>query len=623
MLRNNNHLYFTIFASILLTLILVNGPAFAHWIESHEVITNLAIQALERDSKSDGDKYKAIVEILNKYKTTLIQGVRDADLRANGIYAIDCQPDGKQCCEIADFSDFIVGDHGFNPVSGEGLYRSRFEFTRIRDEMPMQNYFEHIFRERRSEKADKLYRKLSGNTIAEKIESLKHEMDKSNAFILAELFFKRALHEWKMNHPVDAMYNLGLTLHLVQDLSVPHHVRLIKDDISHGEYEKYVWERYVRGISSISDIGVNYSPIGNPLSEKIFEISQKLSLNPEQSARDSANLAIASSERLFMNFFTNIHPSESIFKLPDTGQTKCYDTVSTEISCTGTVQDGAYNINPMSLKDNGNGTVIDNNTGFLWQKYENASKYNWYQASGTYHATANPTSLSVCGSLNLGGYSDWRLPTKKELITIVDYSIPYPGSMVNKTYFANARVWPYWSSTSYADSPHFAWVVGFDYGFVYEYEDKTQDFGYVRCVRGGQYPKQSFVDNRNGTVTDNKTGIMWQQADRGYMSWVSALSYCEGLSLGGFTDWRLPNIKELESITDDSKYNPALETTYFPKTTYFPIDRTFGFYFSSTTVSDYSDLSWYVHSADGSVSQTSKDHDGSIYARARCARGGQ
>ncbi|NWF76199.1 MAG: DUF1566 domain-containing protein [Nitrospirae bacterium] len=138
------------------------------------------------------------------------------------------------------------------------------------------------------------------------------------------------------------------------------------------------------------------------------------------------------------------------FKLPDTGQTKCYDTAGNEISCAGTGQDGEYNINPMSYTDNGNGTVTDNNTGLIWQKCSvgqnndstcsgSALTYNWYQASGTYHETYNPFSQDVCGSLNLGGHSDWRLPTKKELVTIVDYSIPYPGPTINTTYFPNTN----------------------------------------------------------------------------------------------------------------------------------------------------------------------------------------
>jgi hypothetical protein len=186
------------------------------------------------------------------------------------------------------------------------------------------------------------------------------------------------------------------------------------------------------------------------------------------------------------------------YNLSDTGQTKCYRGVIPydEIPCAGTGQDGDYNINPMSFTDNGNGTVTDNNTGLMWQKCSigqnndaacsgTASIYNWYRASGTYSATYNPTSLDVCGSLVLGSYSDWRLPAKKELITIVDYAIPYPGPTIRTVYFPNTKSSDYWSSTTYAGGPVNAWGVDFGDGGVYGY-GKYFDGLYVRCVRGGQ-----------------------------------------------------------------------------------------------------------------------------------------
>ncbi len=83
----------------------------------------------------------------------------------------------------------------------------------------------------------------------------------------------------------------------------------------------------------------------------------------------------------------------------------------------GTVQ---LPINPMSYIDNGNGTVTDNNTGLMWQQQDDGNTYNWYQASGTYDASYNPTSQDVCGELTTGSYTDWRLPAIKELISIVD-----------------------------------------------------------------------------------------------------------------------------------------------------------------------------------------------------------
>jgi Protein of unknown function (DUF1566) len=157
------------------------------------------------------------------------------------------------------------------------------------------------------------------------------------------------------------------------------------------------------------------------------------------------------------------------FRLPDTGQTKCYQAVSpyAEIPCAGTGQDGAYSINPLSYTDNGNGTVTDNNTGLIWQKCSvgqsdnsscsgSATSSTWYKASGTYDASYNANSQSVCGDIRVGGYSDWRLPAKKELMSIVNYSIPYPGPTIVTAYFPNTVSSGYWSSTTLANYPYYA-----------------------------------------------------------------------------------------------------------------------------------------------------------------------
>jgi hypothetical protein len=248
----------------------------------------------------------------------------------------------------------------------------------------------------------------------------------------------------------------------------------------------------------------------------------------------------------------------------------------------------------------------------MWQKQDDGATYNWYQASGTYDATYNPGSTDVCGSLVLGSYSDWRLPSKKELITIVDYAIPSPGPTINTTYFPNTNASPYWSSTTQAYSPGYAyaWRVHFDDGLV-GYGSKGNGL-YVRCVRGGQ-SATTFINNGNGTVTDNRTGLMWQQGEPGYMKWNSALSYCEGLSLGGNTDWRLPTIKELESLTDDTRYYPAIDTTFFP-------NAHASVYWSSTTYASNPSHAWYVD-VDGFVDSYGDKKYFGMYVR--CVRGGQ
>jgi hypothetical protein len=96
---------------------------------------------------------------------------------------------------------------------------------------------------------------------------------------------------------------------------------------------------------------------------------------------------------------------------------------------------------------------------------------------------------------------------------------------------------------------------------------------YVRAVRGNSYGVNDFVDNGDGTVTDRATGLMWQKADSGSgMDWQNALAYAENLGLAGYDDWRLPNVKELNSIVDYTRspsasdaanVGPAIDINFF------------------------------------------------------------
>ncbi|MEK6589760.1 MAG: DUF1566 domain-containing protein [Nitrospinota bacterium] len=123
----------------------------------------------------------------------------------------------------------------------------------------------------------------------------------------------------------------------------------------------------------------------------------------------------------------------------------------------------------------------------------------------------------------------------------------------------------------------------------------------------------SFTDNGDGTVTDKDTGLMWQKEDDGATkTWESAITFCEGLSFGGYTDWRLPNIKELESITDDTKSSPAIDSTYF-------INTNSSDYWSSTTTAESKSNAWHVNFYSGSVSSSYKSNDYYV----RCVRGGK
>jgi hypothetical protein len=96
-----------------------------------------------------------------------------------------------------------------------------------------------------------------------------------------------------------------------------------------------------------------------------------------------------------------------------------------------------------------------------------------------------------------------------------------------------------------------------------------------------------FLDNENGTITDTLTGLIWQkEATEETMTWEKAQEYCENLSLNGYTDWRLPAVKELLSLVDYSRYNPAINTTYFPNTV--------SSFYWSTTFALHTDHVWGV-----------------------------
>lgn len=84
---------------------------------------------------------------------------------------------------------------------------------------------------------------------------------------------------------------------------------------------------------------------------------------------------------------------------------------------------------------------------------------------------------------------------------------------------------------------------------------------YVRAVRGSAYGNNEFIDNGDGTISDVASGLMWMQNDNGSgVNWEDALAYAKAMDFAGYTDWRLPNVKELQSIADYTR-SPTAQNT--------------------------------------------------------------
>ena len=122
----------------------------------------------------------------------------------------------------------------------------------------------------------------------------------------------------------------------------------------------------------------------------------------------------------------------------------------------------------------------------------------------------------------------------------------------------------------------------------------------------------NLTDNKDGTVTDNVTGLVWQQGQSVAMTWDDAVAYAKGLTLGGHSDWRLPSKDELESLFDKSRVAPTFDPLYFPNTNA-------SCYWSSSTRAYDTNHAWAVYFHFGSFHYCYK----SDYYYVRCVRGKQ
>ncbi|MDH4161917.1 MAG: DUF1566 domain-containing protein [Nitrospirota bacterium] len=141
----------------------------------------------------------------------------------------------------------------------------------------------------------------------------------------------------------------------------------------------------------------------------------------------------------------------------------------------------------------------------------------------------------------------------------------------------------------------------------------------ILCGMAGPAKAGTLVDNGDGTVTDTGTNLMWEQAQTvppATYTWEEVITRCEDLVLpaAGYADWRLPNVKELLTIVDDTRYDPAIDPVCFPNT------QSYAFWSSSTNfLSSTGAIAWGVEFYHGSAS---RNLNKTMKFPARCVRGG-
>jgi len=331
---------------------------------------------------------------------------------------------------------------------------------------------------------------------------------------------------------------------------------------------------------------------------------------------DGSEFSLADSITIISSTDKGSIPVNRSYAIVDTNQNQCYDSSSGDAtSCIGSGYDADYSGNQpdYTLSDDGL-MVTDNVTGLIWQQ---SSDINGDGSLTSDDKLYHSDTMSYCENLTYGGRDDWRLPSIKESYSLIQFSGKDPsgyqgtdtaaltpfldeifdwafgdvasGERIIDGQFASST--QYVSTTMNADATTFG--VNFVDGRIKGYPSERLPF-YVRCVSGNtDYGFNAFSDNGDNTVSDDATGLMWQQDDIDSVNWDDAVAQCEASTTASYSDWRLPDAKELQSIVDysrspDTDNQPAIDPIFNASSFNNEAgENDWGFYWASSTHATY------------------------------------
>jgi hypothetical protein len=280
----------------------------------------------------------------------------------------------------------------------------------------------------------------------------------------------------------------------------------------------------------------------------------------------------------------------------ETDQKDCFDESGNKIPCSESGQDAEHKKDGIGAKHrfkDRNDIVEDNLTGLFWCRNANLSGFplTWREALDY---------VEDMNSSTLFGHSNWKLPSRRELFSLISHQYINP-TLPKGHPFINVFPGYYWTKTTCNRLTDQAWYIHLGGGRIY------------RGMKHGSYmvwpvygPEQHYGNESERFeieeiyLRDRLTGLLWLKYDNltyQPVNWKEVFSAVERLNsrkIGGYSNWCLPNIRELESITDMDAHSPALYNGQ-------PFQKMRDGYWSSTTSVFEPSYAWVLYTQDGAI----------------------